>query len=64
MKTKRSIPIIFILFFIITARGLYKLFDFDAMHFNKPFLAILYAVTLVLSVFFIVKGFTEKQKAE
>lgn len=64
MKAKRPLPIIFFLFFAIAARGLYKSFDFDAKHFTKPLLAIIYAVTVILSGVFIVKNFTDKPKEE
>jgi membrane protein DedA with SNARE-associated domain len=41
---------------IILGVTLYKQFDFQTMQFEKPAMAVIYAITFVAAIFFLIKG--------
>ena len=47
---------------IILGVTLYKQFDFQTMTFEKPAMAVIYGITFIAAIFFLIKG--RKQRIE
>ncbi|GHB64727.1 hypothetical protein GCM10007390_18390 [Persicitalea jodogahamensis] len=52
-KKVRAFP--FLLIIIVIGVALFKLFDFETLTFAKPALAIVYSITFLLSIYFLVR---------
>ncbi|ATP55643.1 hypothetical protein CPT03_03760 [Pedobacter ginsengisoli] len=60
MNNKKGPTFLFAIIAIILGWTLYKQFDFENLKFEKPALAILYTLTFLVSVYFLIKNFREK----
>ncbi|WP_449437203.1 hypothetical protein [Pedobacter steynii] len=60
MSNKKGQAFLFAIIAIILGWTLYKQFDFENLKFEKPALAILYTLTFLVSVYFLIKSFREK----
>lgn len=61
MNNKKGQAFIFGIVAIILGWTLFKQFDFESLKFEKPALAVVYILTFLMSVFFLVKNVKEKQ---
>jgi len=61
MINKKGQAFIFGIVAIILGWTLFKQFDFESLKFEKPALAVVYILTFIMSVFFLVKNVKEKQ---
>jgi len=57
MEKKKSINPFFVIMAVIIGGALYKQFDFENLSFEEPALAIVYIVTLVAVIYFLIKGY-------
>jgi hypothetical protein len=60
MSNKKGQAFLFAIIAIILGWTLFKQFDFESLKFEKPALAILYTLTFLASVYFLIKSFKEK----
>jgi hypothetical protein len=60
METKNTGLVLFGFIVLILGWTLYKQFDFEQGRFEKPALAVVYSITFLLSLFFLVRGLTKK----
>lgn len=60
MKNKKGPSIVLLIPAIIIGVALVEEFDFENLKFEKPALAIVYFIGLVLSIIFLVKDFKKK----
>ena len=56
MEKKKGSSFVFIIIMIIVGVALYKQFDFQNFKFEKPALAVVYAVVFVASISIIIKN--------
>ena len=56
MEKKKGSSFVFIIIMIIVCVALYKQFDFQNFKFEKPALAVVYAVVFVASILIIIKN--------
>ena len=56
MENKKTGSFIFIIIAVILGATLFKQFDFESLRFEKPWLALIYMVVFILSIYFIVKN--------
>ena len=56
MENKKTGSFIFIIIAVILGATLFKQFDFESLRFEKPWLALIYMVVFLLSIYFIVKN--------
>ncbi|HJY14013.1 MAG TPA: hypothetical protein VJ304_14565 [Flavobacterium sp.] len=56
MSIKKGQSFLFLIIAIILGWTIFKQFDFENLKFEKPALAIVYIVTFVMSVYFLVKN--------
>jgi hypothetical protein len=62
MENKKGINFFFAVIAIITGSKLYQHFDFQKWTFEKPALDIIYLLTFIASIFFIVKDYLKPPK--
>lgn len=55
MKYKLVLNFFLVIMAVIIGGGLYKLFDFDNLKFDKPALAVVYAIALIMCIGFMIK---------
>jgi len=60
METKNALKFTLAIVAIIVGVTLFKQFDFQNLKFEKPVLAVVYAITFIGAVYFLFKG--EKRK--
>jgi hypothetical protein len=60
MSNKKGQPFPFLIIAIILGWTIFKQFDFENLKFEKPALAIIYILTFLMSVYFLVKNVKEK----
>ncbi|MEJ2902589.1 hypothetical protein [Pedobacter panaciterrae] len=56
MSIKKGQSFLFLIIAIILGWTIFKQFDFENLKFEKPALAIVYILTFVMSVYFLVKN--------
>jgi len=61
MSNKKGQSFLFGIIAIILGWTVFKQFDFENLKFEKPALAVIYILTFLMSVFFLVKNVREKQ---
>lgn len=61
MSDKKGLPFIIIIIAIIIGSAIIKDFDFENLKFEKPALAVVYILTLLMCVYFIFKSITGKK---
>ena len=57
MENEKTLNPFFIIIAIIIGGALYKQFNFENLTFEQPALAIVYGLTLVTTVYFLIKDF-------
>jgi hypothetical protein len=62
MKNKKSFRFFFIIIALILGHAIYRQFDFKNFTFENTGLAIIYSITFVFSVYFLVKDFKNQSK--
>ncbi len=62
IENKKGLPFGITICAIIIAIALFKQFDFETLKFEKPALAIVYILTLAMSIYFILNSLKNKQK--
>jgi di/tricarboxylate transporter len=60
MENKKGINFIFAIIAIILGSAIYKQFDFVNLKFAKPALAIVYIVTFVFCIYFLIKDYKKR----
>lgn len=60
MENKKGLPLIFIICAVIIGSALLKQFDFQTLKFEKPALAVVYIITFIACIFFIIKYFRNR----
>ena len=60
MENKNSVNPFFVIIAVIIGGAMYKQFDFENLTFEKPALAIVYIVTLVTTIYFLIKGYKKR----
>ncbi|MBP8067049.1 MAG: hypothetical protein KAY27_00665 [Pedobacter sp.] len=60
MNNKKGLPFILIIIAIIIGSTIIKDFDFENLKFEKPALAVVYILTLLMCVYFIIKNSIRK----
>ena len=60
MNNKKGLPFILIIIAIIIGSAIIKDFDFENLKFEKPALAVVYILTLLMCVYFIIKNSIRK----
>ncbi|WP_214226460.1 hypothetical protein [Pedobacter sp. B4-66] len=61
MGNKKGLTFVFAIVAIILGWTIFKQFDFETLKFEKPALAIVYVLTFIMSVYFLVRSFKEKE---
>jgi len=61
MSIKKGQSFLFLIIAIILGWTIFKQFDFENLKFEKPALAIVYIVTFVMSVYFLVKNLKREE---
>ena len=64
MENKKGQIFMFSIVVAILGSTLYKKFDFETNTFEKPALAIVYGIVVLMSIFFIVKNLVNKNRTE
>ena len=57
MKSKKTPNFFALIIVIIVGAALYKQIDFETLEVEKPALAIVYVVTLVATIYFMIRDF-------
>jgi len=57
MENKKTLNPFFVIIAIIIGGALYKQFDFENLTFEKPALSIVYGLTLVTTVYFLISNY-------
>lgn len=60
MNNKKGLPLILIIIAIIIGSAIIKDFDFENLKFEKPALAVVYILTLLMCVYFIITSIKRK----
>lgn len=60
MSNKKGQSFPFLIIAIVLGWTIFKQFDFENLKFEKPALAIVYILTFLMSVYFLVKNLKEK----
>jgi hypothetical protein len=60
MENKKGINFFFAIIAIILGSAIYKQFDFKNLKFEKPALAIVYIITFIACIFFLVKDYRNR----
>jgi membrane protein DedA with SNARE-associated domain len=60
MSNKKGQPFPFVIIAIVLGWTIFKQFDFENLKFEKPALTIVYVLTFLMSVYFLVKNVQEK----
>ncbi len=60
MENNKASSFTFIIVALILGSALYKQFDFEMLKFAKPALAIVYIITFVVCIYFIVKNYRNR----
>jgi hypothetical protein len=55
MKDKKSYPFPLIICVIVISNGLFKQFDSENLSFEKPWLALVYVITILIASYAIIK---------
>lgn len=61
MSNKKGLRFLFLIIAIILGWTIFKQFDFENLKFEKPALAVVYVLTFIMSVYFLVNSFKEKE---
>nr|WP_294876547.1 hypothetical protein [uncultured Pedobacter sp.] len=56
MSNKKGQPFPFVIIAIVLGWTIFKQFDFENLKFEKPALAVVYILTFIMSVYFLVKN--------
>jgi Ca2+/Na+ antiporter len=62
MNNKKSLSFPLIIIVIILGGTLFKKFNFETLKFEKPALAIVYIICVIISIYFLVKNFKNQPK--
>lgn len=62
MENKNNTSFILIIIAIILGSSLFKHFDFENMRFQKPWLDAIYFVTFVVTVYFLIRNYINKDQ--
>jgi len=62
MGKKKTVNPFFVIIAVIIGGALYKQFDYENLTFEKPALAIVYLVTFVTTMYFLIKSYIEGPK--
>ncbi len=60
MENKKALNFYFVIIAIIIGSAVFKQFDFENLKFEKPALAIVYIVTFVFSIYFLIKNYKNR----
>ncbi len=60
MGNKKTPNFFLVIIAIILGSALFKQFDFENLKFEKPALAIIYIVTFVLSIYFLIRDYKNR----
>jgi hypothetical protein len=60
MENKKGINFFFLIITIILGGTLFKQFDFKNLKFEKPALAIVYIITFIACIFFLIKDYRNR----
>ncbi|ETZ21974.1 hypothetical protein [Pedobacter sp. V48] len=61
MSNKKGISFLFLIIAIILGWTIFKQFDFKNLKFEKPALAVVYLITFIMSVYFLVKNVKKEE---
>jgi hypothetical protein len=61
MSNKKGISFLFLIIAIILGWTIFKQFDFENLKFEKPALAVVYIITFIMSVYFLVKNVKKEE---
>jgi hypothetical protein len=61
MSNKKGLTFLFLIIAIILGWTIFKQFDFENLKFEKPALAVVYILTFIMSVYFLVKNAKEEK---
>ncbi len=56
MENKKGLNFFLVIIAIITGRKVYKHFDFENLKFEKPLIDVIFLLTFLACVFYIIKG--------
>jgi uncharacterized membrane protein (UPF0136 family) len=62
MENKKRLNFFLLIIALIVGAALFKQFDFKTLRAEKPALAIVYAITFVFSIYFLVKDFRKREE--
>jgi hypothetical protein len=62
MDNKKGLNFFFIIIAIITGGKVYKHFDFQNLKFERPILDIIYLITFVATITFLINDFLKQRK--
>ena len=60
MGNRKGINFFFGIIAIILGSAIYKQFDFENLKFEKPALAVVYIVTFIVSIYFLMKNYKNR----
>jgi len=60
MENKKGLNFFFLIIAIIIGNALFRQFDFENLKFEKPAIAILYIVTFVSSIYFLIRNYKNR----
>lgn len=60
MKKNSTLVFVFTIIAIILGVTLFKQFDFQNLKFEKPALAVVYGITFIISIAFLLKNYKKK----
>lgn len=61
MSNKKGQPFPFVIIAIVLGWTIFKQFDFENLKFEKPALAVVYILTFIMSVYFLIKNAKEQK---
>ena len=61
MSNKKGVSFLFLIIAIILGWTIFKQFDFENLKFEKPALAVVYIITFIMSVYFLVKNVKKEE---
>ena len=61
MKNMKTSNIFSVIIILILGYALYDKFDFENLKFEKPAIAIVYVIAIVISIYLLIKDFKKKK---
>lgn len=62
MENKNNMSFILIIIAVILGSSLFKHFDFGNMRFQKPWLDAIYFVTFIVTIYFLIRNYINKDQ--